>query len=114
MFGQELAGHRPEIKVNVLDLTLRIVAWKQACADGGWIVESSAPFVGANPLVTNLQHIARLGVVNGDRPDKRLRPLSRIFHSQPRQCIDRHARLQLIEKVRPSVGEADLVPRLDS
>ena len=43
---------------------------------------------GATPKVpwngTNLQDIARLGVVHGDRPDNRLRSLSRIVHPQPR------------------------------
>jgi hypothetical protein len=32
----------------------------------------------------------------------------------PRQRVDRHARLQLVEKVGPSVGETDRVARIDS
>src|SRR6516225_193882 len=111
--GHELALHSAQIEINVFDLSLRIVLRQQTGAQRTRVVENSPPLVRTDSLIANFQHIARLGLVHGDRSDDRLWPSTWIVYAELCQGVDRHARLHLVEKMRPGVGIADDVARVD-
>src|SRR5262249_9775298 len=98
---------------DVVDLSLRIVLWQEASAERTWVAENGAPLVGTDPLIANFQHVARLSLVHRDRSDDRVWPPARIVHPELRQRVDWHARLHFIEKMRPGVGVADDIARID-
>ncbi len=112
--GRELALHPAQVEVEILDLPLRIVLGQQTGPERARIAEDGPPFVRTDPLIADLQHIPRLGLVHDDRSDDRMRPLAGIVHAQLRERIDRHARLHFIEEVGPGIGEADHVARIDA
>jgi hypothetical protein len=41
-------------------------------------------------------------------------PFARIIDAQLRQRVDRYARLHFIEEMRPGIGKADDIARIDS
>src|SRR5262249_8784123 len=64
--GHEFTLHGAQVEIDILDLPLRIVLRQQAGANRTRVVEDGAPFVGTDPLIANLQRVARLGHVHGD------------------------------------------------
>jgi hypothetical protein len=95
----ELAFHSAQIEIDVFDLPLRIILRQQAGAQRTRVVENGTPFVRADPLIVNFQHVARLGLVHGDRPDDRMWPSTWIVYAELCQGVDRHARLHLVEEM---------------
>src|SRR5207245_1098323 len=70
--GRELALHRRQIEIDVLDLPLRKILRQQARSKTRRVVEHGAPACWAKAAVADLDHIARLGVSDGYRADDRV------------------------------------------
>jgi hypothetical protein len=75
----------------------------RAGAEGRRVVEHGTPGDGVQPPIADLDQVARLGVVDGDRADDRVRPAPGIARAQLSQAADRHPGLQFVHEMRPGV-----------
>ena len=111
--GRELALHRRQVEIDVFDLSLREILRQQPGTQRGRVVEHRAPIHRMQSLVADLDHIARLGVLDGNRADDRMRPAPGIAGAQLCKPADRHPGLQLVQKMRPGVRKADRIAGID-
>ena len=110
---QKVGAHAGDIQVEVAHLTRGEILGQGAGAKVARVDERRAPVDGDQALELDGQHVAWFGAAHADRTDDGVRAAPGVLAPQARDVVDREARLQPIEKVRPRVGVDDHVARVD-
>src|SRR5882724_5577965 len=79
--GGERSVHFLEIQIQIFDLTLRKIRGQQSCSQRSGVIEHRAPVERLDAFVADFQHVSRLGIIYGNRPNDGVRTASGIVLS---------------------------------